>query len=137
MDSGKSYQVTIYGDGFQNDWEINPDRAEIDSFLVKANDSIFIPLSHGSGNVMIFEKIELSDEKKYNIINEYNKLSISKIALYNSKKFANLNQEIIKHKGYNCHVRYYTPFIRIEVFTQKECPKWHYGRGKIWVLVHK
>ncbi len=110
LDSGKSYQVTIYGDGFQNDWENNPDRVEIESYLVTAQDSIIIPLSQGSGNVMIFESIKLPDVGKYRTISEYNKLSTSKFTLYNSKKYTSLSQEIIKHKGYNCYVRYYTPY---------------------------
>ncbi len=110
IDSGKFYQVTIYGDGFQNDWETNPDRVEIESYLVNANDSIHIPLSQGSGNVMIFEQIELSNVGKYVIISEYNKLSASKFAQYSSKKYSSLDQDPIKHKGYNCIVKYYTPF---------------------------
>lgn len=110
LDSATTYQITIYGDGYQNDWETNPDKIEIESYLIHSKDSIFIPISQGSGNVMIIKKIEKNPKFKLRTISEYNKLAPSKYSLFNSKKYSNLSQEIIKHRAFYSHVQYYTPY---------------------------
>lgn len=110
LDSGQPYSVTIYGDGFQNDWETNPDRVEIESYLVNAKDSIYVPMSQGSGNVMVFEKNISTNKTKSGNIHDYNKSSQQKFDLYNSKKFSSLVQDPINHKAYHCKVIYQTPY---------------------------
>lgn len=110
LEAGQPYRVTIYGDGFQNDWETNPDRIEIESYLVNSKDSIHIPMSQGSGNVMVIEKIISTSKTKSGKITDYNKSSQQKFDLYNSKKFSSLVQDPIKHKAYHCKAIYQTPY---------------------------
>jgi alpha-glucosidase len=119
LDSGYHYTVTIFGDGFENDWENNPDQVEIGTYQIHSKDTIYIPLSQGSGHVMIIEKLEVNTHS-YPKIKSYNISSFQKVDIYKSKKFTNLTQEIIKHKGYQCKAKYSI------VYDQKYC-----GDGEI------
>lgn len=105
LEIGSTYKVTIFGDGFISDWEENPDHVDIESYLVNSNDTIFVPLSQGSGNVMILKKAEESD-LSISWVNKYNEDSFKKINQFRSKKYRNLTQDLIKHKGYLCKTEY-------------------------------
>lgn len=109
LDYNYKYRVTIYGDGFENDWEENPDEVDIENYIVTAKDSILVPLSQGSGNVMIIEPLKLS-KTGASYISNYNKKSIEKGNLYAQKTFQDLSQQVIQHKGYLCKVTYNTPY---------------------------
>lgn len=109
LETEEMYQVTIFGDGFNNDWELNPDKVEIEPYLVTSKDTVFVPLSQGSGNVMIIEKV-LLNKLSYSSINKYNQDAYRKVAQFGSKKYVNLTQDINKHKGYLCKTAYKTPY---------------------------
>jgi alpha-glucosidase len=119
LDSGFYYTVTIFGDGFENDWENNPDQVEIGTYMVNSFDSIMIPISQGSGNVMIIEKLDVNTHS-FPKIKSYNISSYQKVDIYKSKKFHNLTQEIIMHKGYQSKAKYSI------LYDQKYC-----GDGEI------
>lgn len=109
LETDDNYQVTIFGDGFNNDWELNPDKVEIETYLVTSKDTIFVPLSQGSGNVMIIEKV-LLNKLSYSSIDKYNQDAYRKAVQFGSKKYVNLTQDINKHKGYLCKTEYKTPY---------------------------
>lgn len=109
LDANQSYLVTIYGDGFTNDWKNNPDQVEIAEYIIKSTDSITISMSQGSGNVMVFEPID-SVYTNNNSIDFFNSDSKLKFQLYSQKEFLELGQMVTKHKGYLCKTEYKTPY---------------------------
>jgi hypothetical protein len=109
LDANQSYLVTIYGDGFTNDWKNNPDQVEIAEYIIKSTDSITISMSQGSGNVMVFEPID-SVYTNNNPIDFFNSDSKLKFQLYSQKEFLELGQMVTKHKGYLCKTEYKTPY---------------------------
>jgi alpha-glucosidase len=107
LETDQRYLVTIYGDGFINDWKTNPDLVEIDEYIIDSTDSIMIFMSQGSGNVMVFEPIDIVDQL-YNPIDFFNTNAQLKYELFSQKEYQELGQSIIKHKGYLSKVEYKT-----------------------------
>jgi alpha-glucosidase len=126
LEADQRYLVTIYGDGFINDWKTNPDLVEIDEYIIHSTDSIMIFMSQGSGNVMVFEPIDIVDQF-YNPIYFFNTNAQLKYELFSQKEYQELGQSIIKHKGYLSKVEYKT------LYNQKYCGDGNIGltNGKL------